>query len=102
VTPLAKRLAQSEFSDVDIVALLALDDPADIEQLRRTAYDTATREVGDEVYFRGLIELSNICIRDCHYCGIRKGNRAVERYTLDRQTIVEAAAWAARAGYGSP
>ena len=29
---------------------------------------------GNEVYIRGLIEISNICKNDCYYCGIRKSN----------------------------
>ncbi len=101
MTSLAVRIAQTEFSDRDIESLLALDNPADIEQLRGAAYDTATREVGDEVYYRGLIELSNICSRNCLYCGIRSGNKVVERYSLDLPTVVETAIWAAHAGYGS-
>lgn len=101
MTPLAVRLAQTAFSDADILALLRLEAPAEIEQLRRAAYDLTTDQVGDEVYYRGLIELSNLCIRNCFYCGIRKGNRAVERYQLDLRSVVETAVWAARAGFGS-
>jgi len=31
---------------------------------------------------RGLIEVSNLCAKDCRYCGIRKSNCAVHRYHL--------------------
>lgn len=101
MSKLAALLAQEEFSDADLQRLLALEDNADIEALRRSAFDLTTRELGDQVYFRGLVEISNICIQDCLYCGIRKRNAAVERYTLDRATVIETAEWAARAGYGS-
>ena len=30
--------------------------------------------IGNNVYLRGLIEISNICTKDCYYCGIRKSN----------------------------
>lgn len=40
---------------------------------------------------RAIIEFSNICEADCKYCGIRKSNKEMERYKLDRQTIVETA-----------
>lgn len=98
---LAELLAQQTFSDADLHRLLALEDGAEIELLRRAAFDLTSRELGDQVYYRGLLEISNVCIQDCLYCGIRKRNPAVERYTLERDTIIETTEWAARAGYGS-
>ena len=47
---------------------------------------------GDEVYTRGLIEISNICKNDCYYCGIRRSNRNCVRYRLSRDEILECAA----------
>ena len=35
---------------------------------------------GYDVFARGLIEFTNICATDCYYCGIRRSNRACERY----------------------
>lgn len=42
----------------------------------------------NEVYTRGLIEISNICKNDCYYCGIRRSNRCVKRYRLDKEDIL--------------
>ena len=42
------------------------------------------------VYIRGLIEISNICKNDCLYCGIRRSNRACERYRLSGEDILSA------------
>jgi biotin synthase len=56
---------------------------------------------GKEVYYRGLVEFSNICTKDCYYCGIRKSNGNVERYDLSDDAIVEAARFACRNRYGS-
>jgi len=95
------NLRSGRFSDDEILRLLSLTDPAEIEQLRQTAYDLATAEVGDTVHYRGIVEFSNICTLDCHYCGIRKSNRDVERYCLSQEETVEAALWCAEAGYGS-
>lgn len=92
---------QTEFSDEDIVRLLAITDPTEAEILRQAAYDRATHTVGNNVYYRGLIEFSNICTLDCRYCGIRKSNHNVPRYELDKETIVNAALWAAANHYGS-
>lgn len=101
MTPLDALLARDRFSDAEIVRLLSLSDPKDIERLRQAAFDLATAKVGDTVHYRGLVELSNICSLDCRYCGIRKGNHQVERYALNREEIVTAALWCAQAGYGS-
>lgn len=88
-------------SHAEMVGLLGLTDPAAIEDLRRAAYDQATLGVGDTVHYRGIVELSNICALDCSYCGIRKGNPAIERYSLTHDEVVESALFCAAAGYGS-
>ncbi len=43
---------------------------------------------GNDVFIRGLIEISNICKNDCLYCGIHHSNRACERYRLTREQIL--------------
>ncbi len=98
---IAPILAQSRFSDDDIVRLLSVRTPGGIEALRQAAYDLTTREVGNKVFYRGIVEISNLCVQDCYYCGIRKSNRALERYSLSKEEVVESALWCAEAGYGS-
>ncbi|MDE7102328.1 MAG: [FeFe] hydrogenase H-cluster radical SAM maturase HydE, partial [Bacteroidales bacterium] len=84
----------------DIVKLLSLrGEQAEI--LRREARKVRLREVGDKVYLRGLIELSNICTKDCLYCGIRKSNPCVNRYTLTPEEVLQAADFAHKEGFGS-
>ena len=57
--------------------------------------------VGNKVYFRGLIEFSNCCARDCLYCGIRKSNKSAQRYNLSDVEIIEAACFALDHQYAS-
>lgn len=92
---------QTQFSDDDVIRLLSVADSQEAEILRQAAYDRTTKTVGNNVYYRGLIEFSNICTLDCRYCGIRKSNHNVPRYELDKDTIVAAALWAAENHYGS-
>ena len=99
--PLSELLAQTEFSDDDIVRLLGLTDPEECEALRQRAFDVTTEKTGNNVYLRGLIEVSNICTANCRYCGIRKDNHTVERYTLTEESIVACALHALKEGYGS-
>lgn len=57
--------------------------------------------VGEGVYLRGLIEYSNVCRKDCLYCGIRRSNDRTARYTLTEAEVLECARTAWEAGYGS-
>ena len=99
--PLEELLRQTEFSDEDIVRLLGITAPEDCLALKRAAYKKTTDVMGDRVFFRGLIEVSNICTANCRYCGIRKDNHDVKRYEMTEDEIVEQAVWAAENGYGS-
>ena len=73
----------------------------DIQAIRRAAERTLLNHGGDTVRLRGLIEFSNRCTSDCHYCGIRRSNRAPRRYTLTLDEIVDAAKCCGEQGYGS-
>ena len=44
---------------------------------------------GKKIYFRGIVEFSNICKNDCYYCGIRCGNKCVARYRLTQEDILQ-------------
>lgn len=57
------------------------------------------RFVGEEVHLRGLIEFSNICKQNCLYCGLRRENKKIERYRLEKEQIVELAQKAKSYGY---
>lgn len=68
---------------------------------RDKAYELKLKHRGPEVYFRGLIEISNICRKNCLYCGIRRGNCNVERYEMTDAQVLQEAQFALDAGYGS-
>lgn len=75
----------------------------DIERkrLRDEAYRLKLLHRGPEVYFRGLIEISNICRKNCLYCGIRSGNACAQRYEMTDDQVLQEAQFALDAGYGS-
>jgi biotin synthase len=98
---LTSLLRQDRFSHQDLVALLALRDPLDVARLRIRANEVLAANLGTAVYYRGIIEFSNVCASDCYYCGIRAGNPSVERYTLTEAEVLDSARWCAQEGYGS-
>lgn len=85
----------------NLMAILENEDPGFFQALTRYAYDIKTAEVGRHVYFRGIIEFSNICTKDCYYCGIRKSNPLVNRYELSEEEILREARWCYDNHYGS-
>ena len=85
----------------EILSWLKTEDESRLEELWRRADSVRRENVGDEVHLRGLVELSNICARDCGYCGIRAGNTGVRRYRMDEDEILECARLAVRFGYGT-
>lgn len=79
-----------------IASLLALDDFTPVYEL---ADRIRAEHVGDIVHLRAIIEFSNICKRQCIYCGLNRENRELERFRMSRDEIIEAAAEAVDAGY---
>ncbi len=43
---------------------------------------------GKKVFLRGLIEVSNYCVQNCLYCGIRRDNQNVVRYRMEEEQIL--------------
>jgi biotin synthase len=95
-----KILQQSSFSREDIVYLLGLQGEEKAQLFAESA-KIKEKQVGNKVYFRGLIEFSNICLKNCLYCGIRHDNSNVHRYNLTDEEIIDAAVFAADNIYGS-
>jgi biotin synthase len=69
--------------------------------LWREADGIRRRRVGEEVHLRGLIEISNNCGRECHYCGLRAGNRLIRRYRMTAEEIMACVMEALAYGYGT-
>lgn len=59
------------------------------ETLFALARDIQRRQFGNQIYTRGLIEYTNYCKNNCYYCGIRRDNKAVERYRLTPEEILD-------------
>ena len=66
--------------------------PEIAEYLKNEAVKVRKSVYGNQVFIRGLIEISNICKNNCFYCGIRGGNGNCQRYRLTPEEIFECCA----------
>ncbi|MFZ1935452.1 MAG: radical SAM protein [Thermoguttaceae bacterium] len=85
----------------EILDWLRESDPARLDDLWRLADQTRQEFVGGEVHLRGLIELSNYCVRLCGYCGLRAGNAALRRYRMSDDEVLQCVRKAVQFGYGT-
>lgn len=87
----------SEFLRNDIIEILK--DDSNNDWLFSLADKTREEYVGDEVHLRGLIEFSNICKRQCKYCGLRCEDKFIDRYRISKENIISYAEHAVNMGY---
>ncbi len=85
----------------EILAWLRETDPTRLSRLYRRADAVRRDRVGDEVHLRGLVELSNHCVRRCAYCGIAATNTDVARYRMTEDEVLACARQAKELGYGT-
>ncbi len=85
----------------EILSWLREDDPCALASLWEAADRIRRQHVGDAVHLRGLVEISNHCIRRCGYCGLNAGNRELVRYRMSKEEILACARMAVEYGYGT-
>ena len=93
-------LQKDDFTHLELITLLETQGQDKVD-IFASAAAVKKEYVGNKVYFRGLVELSNICSKNCLYCGIRAGNSKPERYMVTEDEVLEAARFAFANGYGS-
>lgn len=74
-------------SKSEIIEILKSSDTS----ILKKADDVRKKYVGEGIHLRGLIEFSNVCKRNCLYCGLQCSNRNVERYRLSKSEILDIA-----------
>lgn len=90
VTDIIDRLAETRhLPSADYAALLSPSLSKDeTTHLSRKAREVTDRIFGRKVRVRGLLEITNVCRNNCLYCGLRRDNHAVSRYTLPEDEII--------------
>lgn len=82
-------------SKTEIINLLKTED----DTVLKLADKIRKQYKGDFVHLRGLIEFSNICKRNCFYCGLRCENKNVKRYRLTIDEILHCVENGVKLGY---
>jgi biotin synthase len=82
---LKKRLTGEE-----LMRLLSINKSEELGLLYETANNTRQREHDNACCVHGIIEFSNYCSNNCHYCGIRK-DREIKRYRMSVEDIISVA-----------
>jgi len=85
----------------EILRWLREEDETRLEELWQRADRIRRETVGDEVHLRGLVEISNYCVRQCGYCGLRFGNKELERYRMSEEEILSCVSEVDGYGYGT-
>lgn len=89
LTSLIQKLERDRtLSKAEFTALIEGRNPELAEFLFQRAREVRHKIYGRSVYARGLIEFTNICKKDCFYCGIRRSNTSCERYRLSPEEIM--------------
>ena len=98
---LKNGLETSSFSEEELVLMLDEKNPENIQKLFDSANAVKLENVGNKVSLRGLIEIGNVCRKNCFYCGIRRENFKMERFELSQNEILADAELAWKFKYGS-
>jgi len=95
--PLEQVLQGQALTRDDILQLLSLEDPGDMEQLFRAARQVRQQHFGRRVFMYGFVYFSNHCHNDCHFCYARKSN-TIRRYRKSHGEVIEIAEKLASSG----
>ena len=87
-------------SEEELTALFAETRPEAIEDMRQAADELRSELAGDEVTFvvNRNINVSNVCIVGCAFCGFGQGRRSPDAYEHDREEFVRRVEEAVDAG----
>ena len=100
MTALDRALVAPKNLNVDeLSGMLASADEGLWREIFAAAREVKAKCGKTETLPRGLIECSNICAKDCLYCGIRKGNTKVPRYLIPEEEVAACVDEARRRGY---
>ena len=83
---LLDKIKSNNYDKNDLIQALSLkEDEASL--LFECSNKIREEYCGNAVQIRGLLEISNICSRNCNYCGVRANNIKIKRYKIPTEEI---------------
>ena len=72
----------------DLEYLLSINDEMELKIIFDFADCVRKEFAGDGILLRGIVEFSNVCSKNCFYCGLNKTNKKLTRYSLSKDQIL--------------
>ena len=82
-----KSLDKRRLSLEETAALLAVDEPALLEELFKSAKEVKETIYGNRLVIFAPLYISNLCKNECLYCAFRKSNQNIKRAFLSMDQI---------------
>lgn len=83
------QLLRGDYSEQLLSEMIGNDDPSFSSALSAAADSVCRQHYGDQVFLRGLIEVTNFCYKNCNYCGLRRDNDKIHRYRIGQNELFE-------------
>ncbi len=87
-------------SKESLIYYLSMQDEKRLQSLLKKANNLTEKLYKNAVHFRGIVEISNICQKNCFYCGLRR-DLTISRYTMTKAQIMNSAKFCYQKKYGS-
>jgi len=85
---LNKLNTEQWLEDKELLQLVFAFSPESEKYAMNLAGKKALSVFGNKIYYRGIVEFTNICRNNCYYCGLRKDNEKCKRYRLTEDQIL--------------
>jgi biotin synthase len=86
---LPMRQAEASSNEATSLSEMLRARGAEQTHLHEQAEALTSAEFGNQVFVRGVVEISNFCRQNCHYCGMRRSRTDLERYRIPLDILCE-------------
>lgn len=84
---LAKSLAIQTLTPDETAALLMVEDPELLDEMKKTAALIKKKVYDNRIVTFAPLYLGNYCVNNCLYCGFRRDNQTISRRVLDMEEV---------------
>ncbi len=83
-----RSLDKNRLTLEETAALVAVDDPETIEEIKEGARKLKEKVYGNRIVLFAPLYVGNLCTNDCQYCGFRTSNKQAQRSTLNHEQLI--------------